>query len=65
MKKDAIFKKQRVSKLPIHMTDRKQKLLDVLKKCNIISPVKREQLSTGNTFKNPVIILQKEESLKN
>ena len=35
-----------------------------MKKYDIISPVNREQLSTGNTFTNPVIILQKGESLK-
>ena len=64
MKKDAIFKKQRISKVPIHLRDRTQKLLDVLKKSDIISPVNKEQLSTGNTFKNPVIILRKRKSLK-
>ena len=60
IKKDAIFKKQRISKVPIHLRERIQKLLDVLKKYDIIAPVNKEQLSTGNTFANPVIILQKE-----
>ena len=64
MKNDAIFKKQRISKVPIHLRKRIQKLLDVLKKYNIIAPVNKEQLSTGNTFTNPVIILRKGESLK-
>ena len=64
MKKDAIFKKQRISKVPIHLRERIQKLLDVLKKYEIIAPVNIEQLSTGNTFTNPVIILRKRESLK-
>ena len=32
MKKDAIFKKQRINKVSIHLRDRIQKLLDVLKK---------------------------------
>ena len=64
MKKDAIFKKQRISKVPIHLRERIQKLLDVLKKHVIIAPVNKEQLSTGNTFTNPVIILCKGESLK-
>ena len=36
-----------------------------MKKYDIISPVNREQLSTGNTFTNPVIIPRKGESLKN
>ena len=64
IKKDAIFKKQRISKVPIHLRERIQKLLDVLKKYNIIAPVNKEQLSTGNSFTNPVIILRKGESLK-
>ena len=34
------------------------------KKYDIIAPVNKEQLSTGNTFTNPVIILRKGESLK-
>ena len=64
MKKDAVFKKQRISKVPIlciHLRERIQKLLDVLKKYDIIAPVNKEQLSTGNTFTNPVIILRKGE----
>ena len=31
LKKDAIFKKQRISKVPIHLRERIQKLLDILK----------------------------------
>ena len=64
MKNDAVFKKQRISKVPIHLRERIQELLDVQKKYNIIVPVKKEQLSTRNTFRNPVIILRKGESLK-
>ena len=64
MKKDAIFKKQRISKVPIHFRERIQKLLDILKKYDIIAPVNKEQLSTGNIFTNPVIILRRGESLK-
>ena len=60
------LKKQRISKVPIHihLRERIQKLLDVFKKYDIIAPVNKEQLSTGNAFTNPVIILQKGESLK-
>ena len=65
MKEDDIFKKQRISKVPIHLRDGIQKLLDVLKKYDIILPVNREQLSTGKTFTNPVIILRKGESFDN
>ena len=57
IKKDAIFKKQRICKVPIHLRERIQKLLDELKKYDIIAQVNKEQLSTGNTFTNPVIIL--------
>ena len=64
MKKDAIFKKQRIGKVPIQLRERIQKILDVLKKYDIIAPVNKEKLSTGNTFTNPVIILRKGESLK-
>ena len=64
MKNDATFKKQGISKVPIRLRERIQKLLDLLKKYDIIAPVKKEQLSTGNTFTNPVIILRKGESLK-
>ena len=62
IKKDAIFKKQRISKVPIHLRERIQKVLDVLKKYDIIAPVNKKQLSTGNTFTNPVIIVRKGES---
>ena len=64
IKKDATFKIQRISKVPIHLRERIQKLLDVLKKYDTIAPVNKEQLSTGNTFTNPVIILRKGKSLK-
>ena len=64
MKKDAIFKKQRISKVPIQLRERIQKILDLLKKYEIIAPVNKEQLSTGNTFTNPVMILRKGELLK-
>ena len=64
MKKDAVFEKQRISKVPIHLRERIQKLLDVIKKYDIIAPVNKEQLATGNTFTNPVIILRKGESLE-
>ena len=64
IKKDAIFKKQRISKIPLHLRERIQKILDVLKKYDIIAPVNKEQLSTGNTFTSPVSILRKGESLK-
>ena len=58
------FSKKIFSKVPIHLRERIQKLLDVLKRYDIIAPVNTEQLSTGNIFTNPVIILRQRESLK-
>ena len=46
MKKDAIFKKQRISKVPIHLRERIQKLLDIFKKYDIIAPVNKKQQET-------------------
>ena len=63
-KPDAIFKKQRASKVPIHLHDKIKRLLDILEQYEIISPVNKEEQPKGNTFINPVIILAKGESLK-
>ena len=41
-----------------------QKLIDILQKYSNISPVNEQQLSAGNTFTNPVIALQKGQTLK-
>ena len=57
LKPDGVFKKQRASKVPIH-------LLDILEQYKIISPVNKEEQPKGNLFINPVIILAKGESLK-
>ena len=64
LKPDAVFKKQRASKVPIHLHDKVNRLLDILEKYKIISPVNKEEQPKGNTFINPVIILAKGESLK-
>ena len=64
LKPDAVFKKQRASKVPIHLHDKVNRLLDILEQYNIISPVNKEEQTKGNTFINPVIILAKGESLK-
>ena len=63
LKPDAVFKKQRASKVPIHLHDKVNRLLDILEQYNIISPVNKEEQPKGNTFVNPVIILAKGESL--
>ena len=64
LKPDAIFRKQRASKVPIHLYDKVNRLLDILEQYNIISPVNKEEQPKGNTFINRVIILAKGESLK-
>ena len=65
MKKDAIFKKQRISKINTDTPSRTNtKTIRHIEKIRHNSPVNKEQLSTGNTFTNPVIILRKGESLK-
>ena len=64
LKLDEVFRKQRASKVPIHLQDKVNRLLDILEQYEIISPVNKEEQPKGNTFINPVIILAKGESLK-
>ena len=65
LKPDAVFKKkQKASKVPIHLNDKVYRLLDILEQYEIMSPVNKEVQPKGNTFINPVIILGKDESLK-
>ena len=64
LKPDAVFKKQRASKVTIHIHDKVNRLLDILEKYEIISPVNKEEQPKGNTFINPVIILAKGKALK-
>ena len=64
LKKDAEFRKQRASKVPIQLKERVEKLLQVLEYFDIIAPVNTKYLTEGNTFINPVIILKKGETLK-
>ena len=65
LKPDAVFKKQRASKVPIHLHDKVNRLLDIIDYYEIISPVNKEEQPKRNIFFNPVIILAKGESLKN
>ena len=57
LKPDAVFKKQRASKTPIHLQDKVNRLLEILEQYETISPVNKEEQLKGNTFINPVIIL--------
>ena len=64
LKLDAIFKNQQASKVPIHLQDKVNRILDILEKYEMYSPVIKEEQPERNTFKNPVNILAKGESLK-
>ena len=64
LKLEAVFKKQRANKVPIHLQDKVNRLLDILEQYEIISPVNKEDQPKGKTFINPVIILAEGESLK-
>ena len=64
LKPDAIFKKQRASKVPIYLQDKLNRLLDILEQIEIISPVNKQIQPKGNAFKNPLFILAKGESSK-
>ena len=43
LKPDAVFEKQRASKIPIHLKDKVNRLLDILEQYEIISPVNKEE----------------------
>ena len=43
LKPDAIFKKQRASKVPIHLHDKVNRLIYILEQYEIISPVYKEE----------------------
>ena len=42
LKPDAVFKKQRASKVPIHLQDKVNRLLEILEQYEIISPVNKK-----------------------
>ena len=46
------------------MQDKVNRLLEIVEKYEITSPVNKEEQPKGNTFINPVIILPKKESLE-
>ena len=64
LKPDAVHKKQRASKVSIHLHDKVNRLLDILEQYELISPVNKEEQPKENTFINPVNIFAKGESLK-
>ena len=63
LKKDATFKKQRPSKIPIHLRDKLEKLTDELIQAGIIREL-NENDDMNSWFVNPVIILPKKDYVK-
>ena len=53
LKPDAVFKKQRASKVPIHLHDKVNRLLDILEQYNIISPVNEEETTKRQHIYQP------------
>ena len=43
LKPDAVFKKQRASKVPIHLQDKVNRLIEILEQYEIISPVNEKE----------------------
>ena len=43
LKLDAVFKKQRASKVPFHLQDKVNRLLEIVGQYEIISPVNKEE----------------------
>ena len=64
LKPDAVFKKQRASKILLHLQDKVNMFLDIFDEYEIISQVNKEQQPKGNPIINPVVILAKRVSLK-
>ena len=63
LKKDATFKKQRPSKIPIHLRDKLERLMDELIQAGIIGEL-NENDDMNSWFVNPVIILPKKDYVK-
>ena len=63
LKKDATFKKQRPSTIPIHLRDKLEKLMDELIRAGIIREL-NENDYINSWFVNPVIILPKKDYVK-
>ena len=59
LRPDAVFKKQRASKLPIHLKDKVNSFLDIPEQYEIISPLNKEEQQKGYCFINLVIIFAK------
>ena len=64
LKPDAIFKKQRANKVPTHLQNKVNRLLEIQEQYEIISPVNKKEQPKSNTFISPVINLAKGELLE-
>ena len=62
LKKDATFKKQRPSKIPVHLRDKLDKVIDELIQAGIVREL-NEKDDMNSWFVNPVIILPKKTTL--
>ena len=60
LKTDAVFKKQRARKVPIHLQNKVIRFFEIIEQYETISTVNKEEQPKSNIFKNPVIIWQKE-----
>ena len=62
LKKDATFKKQQFSKIPVHLRDKLDELMDELIQAGLVRGLK-EKDDMNSWFVNPVIILVKKTTL--
>ena len=53
LKPDAFLRKQRASKVPIHLHDKVNRLLNTVEQNEIVSPVNKEEQPKSNTFFKP------------
>ena len=63
LKKNATFKKQRPSKIPVYLRDELDKLMDEVIQAGIVSEL-NEKDDMNSWFVNPVIILPKKDYVK-
>ena len=63
LKKDCEFKKQRPSKVPLHLRDKLEALMDELIQAGIIREL-NEHNDLNSWFVNPIIILPKNDYVK-
>ena len=63
LKKDATFKKQRPSKIPVHLRDKLDKLMDEIIQAGIVREL-NEKDDMNSWFVSPVIILPKKDYVK-